>query len=159
MMKKTERRHQRLLPDGVPRYIRVYDNGGGLTKFCRACLNFSDADLCDVAQCGHKTLKADGGSFDRYTVVFSGNYAGRNGQCHYLTMSRYPFHPQGFGQHGEHDRPIDAPSGFPPAVGDKVPFGRRITFHQLPPDCQKAVLHDYRIIWGLEKNDDRKEAL
>lgn len=151
------------MPDGIPKYIRVYDNGGGFTRFCRKCLHFSDAELCDVNQCGHKALELeeDAGSFDRYTVVFTGNYAGRGGRCHYLGMSSRPIHPQGFGQHGEHDMTIDAPSGFPPKVGDKVRFGgRRITFHQLPEECQELVLYDYKAIWRLnEEGGDGKKTI
>lgn len=75
-------RENRLLPGGVPRYTRIYDNGGP---------------------------DAPDGSVDRYTVVFTGNYRGRDGICRYVSMSGAPFHPQGIGQHGEQDRPIDRP--------------------------------------------------
>lgn len=159
-MKKTERRRHQLMPGGIPRWIRCYDNGGGFARFCRKCLHFTDAAICDINQCGHPTLDAseDKGTYDRYTVVFTGHYPGRIG-CDYVAMSAKPYHPQGFGQHGHHDRVVDCPEGgFPPVVGDKGHLGRRITFQRLPPDCQKLVLRDYMEIWGLTKNH-RKEDI
>ena len=102
-------RMERFAPNGVPKNVRCYDNGG-------------------------KTA-------DRYTVVFTGNYAGRNGQCSYLGMSGAPFHPQGFCQHGEHTQVIDQPR-----YGH---IGKRIKFESLPEDCRKAVMQDYKAIWRL----------
>ena len=81
-----------------------------------------------------------GETFDRYTVVFTGNYKGRNG-CDYLGMSENPYHPQGFGQHGWHERVIDYPS--------YTHLGKKIKFEDLPQDCQRAVIEDYTEIWGL----------
>lgn len=105
------KREERLLPDGVPRYVRCYDNGGE--------------------------------SADRYTVVYTGRYdCARNGY-QYVGMSENPYHPQGFGQHGEStDGPIDRPS-----YGH---LGKRIQFMDLPEDCRKLVLSDYRELWKLE---------
>ena len=128
MNKKTAKRLQTLLPSGVPKYVRCYDNGG-------------------------KT-------FDRYTVVYTGKYRNipgrgccpKNGPLDFqnVGMSEHPFHPQGFGQHGESERQIDVnKSGFAPAVGRSNHLGKRILFVQLPPDCQKLVLRDYRELWGL----------
>lgn len=94
----------------TPRWIRCYDNGGR--------------------------------SFDRYTVVYTclGHKKGLRGRCLYVGMSSNPFHPQGFGQHGEADHTIDRPT-----YGH---LGKRITFEQLPPDCQMLVWSDYRELWG-----------
>ena len=124
MNKKTATRIQALLPNGLPRYVRCYDNGG-------------------------KT-------FDRYTVVFSGHYrksqksGGMRDAFQYVGMSEHPFHPQGFGQHGESERQIDVnKSGFAPAIGRSNHLGNRILFVELPADCQKFVLRDYREIWNL----------
>lgn len=146
------------MPGGIPKYIRVWDNGGGYTHFCRKCLLFSDGDadgVCKVNQCGHKLIPAGPGSFDRYTVVFTGRFLGRNGRTHYVGMSCHPFHPQGFGQHGDSDEPFDAPKGWSASVGNKAPWGnrdsRRITFQRLPPDCQKLVVQDYMEIWRIGK--------
>jgi hypothetical protein len=108
---KKEERLDHLLPGGIPRYVRVYDNGGK--------------------------------SIDRYTVVFSGNYPGRQRLCRYLGMSGAPFHPQGFGQHGESETIIDRPT-----YGH---LGRKISFGDLPADCQELTLSDYRYYWDLEE--------
>ena len=103
----------RLMPNGKPKYIRVYDNGGETA--------------------------------DRYTVVYTGNYnAGvpRNVACtQYVGMSGSPYHPQGFCQHGESFGPIDRPR--------YKHLGKKITFEQLPKDCQDVVIHDYKAIWNL----------
>ncbi len=102
-------REEQFMPNGVPRKIRIYDNGG-------------------------KTI-------DRYTVVFTGNYKGRDGQCDYLGMSEDPFHPQGFGQHGESDTIIDRPT-----YGH---LGKKITFDKLPKDCQEWVITNYKKFWDI----------
>jgi hypothetical protein len=121
MNKATVQRLASLLPNGLPRYVRCYDNGG--------------VDM--------------GGSFDRYTVVFTGRYRGK-GWFQYLAMNSAPFHPQGFGQHGENITQIDVnASGFAPAIGRKNHLGKRIPFSELPPDCKNLVLKDYRNIWSL----------
>lgn len=159
--KQHKRRRDALIPKGIPRWLRVYDNGGGFTSFCRKCLNYSDADFCDVSQCGHKTVCGypEKGSFDRYTVVFTGHYKGREG-CDYIGMSQHPSHPQGFGQHGHHASQSDVGgSGFPPAVGDRGDLGRRITFQTLPPDCQRLALLTYMAIWGLMENNKKEDVV
>lgn len=153
------------MPGGIPKYIRVYDNGGGVgSRFCRCCLHFTDAEVCDSLvpnpkhperkSCGHKTIPAGKGTFDRYTVVFTGNFKGRNHRTFYVGMSSHPFHPQGFGQHGDTEEPFDSPGGSRPAgIGNKAKWGdgdsRRITFQRLPPDCQKLVVSDYMSIWSI----------
>jgi len=80
-----------------------------------------------------------GESFDRYTVVYTGRYADRQyGIWEYVAMSSNPFHPQGFGQHGELEQ------------RDGAWLGKRIDFDQLPLDCQKLVLNDYKQLWNLD---------
>lgn len=117
MNKTATKRVANLMPTGVPKYIRVYDNNGE--------------------------------TIDRYTVVFTGRYRGK-GNFMYLAMNAAPFHPQGFGQHGESERQIDVnKSGFAPAMGRKNHLGRRIPFSVLPDDCRQLVLKDYREIWSL----------
>jgi hypothetical protein len=113
--KQNERVHS-LLPDGMPRYVRCYD---------------------------------DKDAFDRYTVVFTGRYKGRV-CCDYVGMSEFPFHPQGFGQHGSAEHIIDAnKSGFAPMIGKKNHIGTRINFSDLPKDCQTLVIAEYKAIWDL----------
>lgn len=101
-------RINRLLPAGVPKYVRCYDNGGR--------------------------------TFDRYTVVFTGNYAGRI-ECDYVGMSDHPCHPQGFCIHASSPSIIDKPT--------YSHLGKKIQFSQLPFDCQSLVLSDYKELWNL----------
>lgn len=131
-------RYARLVPKGVPRWLRVYDNGG---------------------------TDEPNGSFDRYTVVFSGRASVERGgkdylgpwQYPYLGMSESPFHPQGFGQHGHTDnQPADTMRhgkgggwAWPPAIGRKCHLGRRIKFTDLPKDCQRCAWQDYAAIWQI----------
>lgn len=90
-------------------------------------------------------------TFDRYTVLFTGRYAGRpTGRVAYVGMSADPFHPQGFGQHGEMHGAGDAPNGWPPKIGGSCHLGTRINFADLPEDCQRLVLSDYMELWNLK---------
>jgi hypothetical protein len=98
-------REDTLMPGGVPRYIRCYDNRGETA--------------------------------DRYTCVYTGRHGGNS----YVGMSANPFHPQGVGQHGESRSPIDRPT--------YSHLGKKIRFENLPPDCQKVVVSDYKSIWWL----------
>lgn len=83
MASKTISRRNRLLPNGLPRWVRICDNGGPDAK---------------------------GGSIDRYTCVFTGHYRHKTGgEFIYIGMNGSPFHPQGFGQHGSHRTQIDRP--------------------------------------------------
>ena len=110
------------MPNGIPRYVRCYKSKD------------------DVA--------------DPYTVVFTGNYnnIGRDSRSErgwrqsthlFLSMGANPFHPQGVGQHGESDHLIDYPT-----YGE---LGKKIKFEELPEDCQKLVLQDYRDIWEIKE--------
>ena len=109
-------RLNRIMPNGKPRWVRCYDNGGE--------------------------------TVDRYTVVFTGNWPGHGksvpgyGQLYpHVGMSSAPFHPQGFGQYGEHNAIIDRPT-----YGH---LGRKIKFDDLPQDCQRLVIDLYRNLWQL----------
>ena len=83
MARTTMTRLGRLLPDGLPRWVRIYDNGGP---------------------------DARGGSIDRYTVVFTGTYGHKTGgETLVLAMNCAPFHPQGFGQHCNQRQRPDCP--------------------------------------------------
>ena len=84
-----------------------------------------------------------GKSFDRYFVVFTGNYR-RNtgGQVIGLGMSEYPFHPQGFGQHSYSDRAFDRPRS--------RHLGRRIPWAKLPYDCQRCARQTYDSLWSKD---------
>lgn len=87
----------------------------------------------------------DGGeTVDRYTVVFTGRYRHKTGGVFWhLGMNAEPYHPQGFGQHGERDRQIDVNKwGFAPPIGRKNHLGKRVSFFELPDDCRKLVIHN-----------------
>src|SRR5947209_3006604 len=93
MTKKQQNRLARLLPGGVPRYVRIYDNGG-------------------------LDNPNERGSGDRYTVVFGGHnprweheYVAGWGRFSYpvLAMDESPFHPQVISLHSEYPRLIDWP--------------------------------------------------
>lgn len=119
-----------LMPNGIPRWIRCYDNGG-------------DPDT--------------GGSSDRYTVVFTGAACAKacGGEHPYRAMSGAPFHPQGIGLWCSDTRqPVDTyreKGGWhwPPAIGRKCHLGLRVRFEDLPADCRKLVTDDYLDVWNL----------
>jgi hypothetical protein len=136
MTKREADRLKQLIPGGVPKWVRVYDNGGpGIFLRRRP---------------GTEGPKE--GTLDRYTVVFTGRYRHKTArQSIYLAMNGAPFHPQGFCQHGEHHTPIDTPS-----YGH---LGKKIRFADLPPDCQLAVIQDYLYIWDLPGVDEAGELL
>jgi hypothetical protein len=71
-----------------------------------------------------------GESFDRYTIAFKGYYVERHGMIYpYLAASDDPFHPQGFGQHGESNMFMK---------GHRL--GKRVRFESLPLPVQKFIL-------------------
>ena len=103
----------------APRWLRCYDNGG----------------------------LDNGGSFDRFTVVFTRKRL--EGWTQYRAMSVHPCHPQGFGQWGEVQDGLDTnKDGFAPAMGRRCHLGQRIPFEALPDDCQELVRADYRKLWN-----------
>jgi hypothetical protein len=119
MNKQTAKRIAALLPNGIPKYIRAYDNGGS--------------------------------SADRYTVCFTGKAGSADGEYSYRAMSVNPFDPQGVGLWlANKNRHCDVNKwGFAPMIGRKNHLGTRIPFADLPPDCKKLVLRDYKEIWNL----------
>ena len=125
MNKAQSLRLARLLPKGIPKYVRCYDNEG------------ASADRFTAVFTGRAaTIKGGFGQPDQHP---------------YLAMSEAPFHPQGFGQHGHSNhQPCDVNrSGWAPAIGRRNHLGLRIPFSALPPDCQRLVLSDYLDIWNL----------
>lgn len=78
--------------------------------------------VCKIWDNGGKT-------FDRYTIVFKARRYDYRLYWPYLGASENPFHPQGFGQHGESSEPM----------GGKH-LGKRIAFEALPEDVQRFVL-------------------
>ena len=120
---KTPTRAQRLMPHGVPRYVRCYDNGTTFDRYT-VCFTGRAATLCNF-------------------------FRGRSYQ--YKGMSANPCAPQGFGQWGESKHhPADAPDGKrPPTIGRKCHLGLRIAFRELPTECQALVQLSYRQIWSI----------
>jgi len=112
MTKKQAERIKNLLPNGIPKHIRVYDNGGETA--------------------------------DRFMVVFTGRYGHKTGKNTWiLTMSAAPFSPQGVGIHST------MPYNQRPDVPTYSHLGKKIKFTNLPEDCQKCVLQDYKYLWDL----------
>lgn len=108
-MSKATERQARLMPNGIPRKVRCYDNGG-------------------------KTQ-------DPYTIVFTGNFVGRDRQCYYYGCSGDPCHPLGTGMLDIHNRIIDRPT--------YSHLGKKVKFEALPEKV-KAVIIDYYIdFWNL----------
>jgi hypothetical protein len=118
-----------LLPDGIPKYVRCYDQG-------------------EDGTCDRYTV-----CFTGLAPVLRGEHGAAD--YPYLGMSANPFHPQGFGQHGwSKEHPCDVINGWPPAMGRKHPnLGKRIPFAELPKDCQSLVLQDYKDFWELWDNN------
>lgn len=75
-----------------------------------------------------------GKTCDRYTVLYGAPLwepsMGRS--VPYVGMNAHPFHPQGFGQHG------DMPSY------NRAACGKKIRYLDLPEDCRKLVEQDCR---------------
>jgi len=72
-----------------------------------------------------------GKTVDRYTVIYTPFTVDGRQYFPFLGMSAYPFHPQGFGQHGE------LPHRYTRQSGERV-----LRFADLPADCQRLVLQD-----------------
>lgn len=125
MTKTQQDRKDRLMPNGIPRWIRCWDAGpdGAIDRY---------------------TVVYSG----RYPKG-----EGRDRRYQYVAMNCDPFAPQGFGQHGETEDIIDCPLGWTEQVGrtcrHNPTLGRRIRFEDLPEDCRKLVLSDYHEIWSI----------
>lgn len=79
--KRVQRRIAAFIPGGVPKKIRIYDNGGETADRYTAVLTRS-----------------------------VGYLEGYGRQFFYIGMSGAPFHPQGIGMSGEANRRIDQPT-------------------------------------------------
>jgi len=73
-----------------------------------------------------------GTSIDRYTIAFKACKVNNIFTIYpYLASSANPFHPQGFGQHGESREFLNGKH-----------LGKRVAFDSLPVDVQKFVLNN-----------------
>lgn len=92
---------------------------------------------CEQIFTGHNIKCYDNGgrTADRYTVLYLDRRVngGSRGPCEGVSMSATPFHPQGFGQHGDFVR------------GSHL--GKVIRFKDLPEDCRKLVIQDLGGRW------------
>lgn len=72
-------------------------------------------------------------SVDRFTIAFKGFRGWRGDMVYpYIAASSHPFHPQGFGQHGESRDFLTGRH-----------LGKRIGFDALPPDVRRFVLQQF----------------
>jgi len=72
------------------------------------------------------------GSVDRYTIAFKGYRVSGFGMVYpYLASDNTPFHPQGFGQHGE---------SLTSMTGRHL--GKRVCFDVLPLQVQQFILEN-----------------
>lgn len=75
-------------------------------------------------------LGAESGVADHYTVAFRGHFVKGWGMVYpYLAAGPCPFHPQGFGQHGESREFLKGRH-----------LGKRVTFESVPADVQRFIL-------------------
>lgn len=122
-------REGRLLPGGVPRWVRVYDDA-----------EWSPAVFI-VVFTGKVSHEGDEGS--------------RSARFYpYIMLGEEPTtEPQACENKGQ---PIDTTREYrngwfwPPAIGRKhYNLGKRIAFTDLPAACQKIALETYRELWGI----------
>lgn len=79
---------------------------------------------------------------DQYTVVFDGNYVEDWGKFVCIKMNAQPYDPQGVGEHGFSNIPIEEE--------ESQQLGSRISFWDLPTDCQSVTVKDYAALCELE---------
>jgi len=123
MTKRQKDRIARLMPNGEPRWVRIYDNGG------------ETADRYTVVFSGR--YPKTGREF--VYLGMSGAPYHPQGVCLH-----------GFSKFQAVD--VDK-HGFAPALGRKCHLGRRIDWTELPEDCRKAALETYRDLWDIPEPD------
>lgn len=120
----NQARLNRLLPNGYPRYVRVYDNGG------------RTADRYIVVFSGR----------------YGNRIPRRDRQYYHLAMSENPLSPNGVCMLEGTDHIIDVDEKehrWAPSYGASNHLGKRIHWHTLPAPCIKAALHAYKELWDL----------
>lgn len=99
------------------------------------------ANLYNHRRIGVRCYDNGGRSADRYTVLYTGRYTHLTGGSYwYMAMSENPTHPQGIGMHGESRSYIDNRSWG--QRGGYSHLGKKITFDELPEECQRVVMRD-----------------
>lgn len=118
--KSAEDRSERLLPGGIPKYVRVYDNGG---------------KTFDRYTCVFTGKSAEGACLGMSEHPAHPQGFGQHGQAE---------------NSGGRFRAIDVnKAGWAPAVGRSNHLGKRIRFEDLPEDCRKLVMSDYADIYRV----------
>jgi len=129
--KKQRDRYTRLVINGIPRYIRCYDNGG------------ATADRYTVVMTGHYNKENSGGYW--YLGMSSNPFhpqgVGTTGNSDRII----PFHPQGVGTTGDSDRIIDRPS--------YKHLGKKIKYDSLPAECKTFVMSTYLYLWDFTDDE------
>lgn len=126
MTKRQQDRIKRLLPNGKPRWLRIYDNNG------------ETIDRYSVLFTGRYTHKTNG---QHYLLGMSGSPTHPQGVG---SHESYPYQCDTIGPNGRPD------GRWPPAIGRSCHLGKRINFDDLPAECQRVVLHDYCQLWDIE---------
>lgn len=81
--------------------------------------------VCRIFDNGGETL-------DQYTIAFKGYRHPRHGMIYpYIASSDNPFHPQGFGQHGESREFLTGKH-----------LGKRVAFEDVPERVQRFILEN-----------------
>lgn len=110
-------------PDPINARVRIYDNGG---PSCRDHVTFDSKDRAHEGR----------GTIDRFTAIYLDVQQSHRGPyVNYVAMDCDPFHPQGFGQHGE----MECTKRGRPLHGY---LGELILFEELPEPCQRLIRQD-----------------
>jgi len=98
---------------------------------------------------GVKIYDNGGGTADRYSVFFVEPWM-REMACGWFTigMGSSPYSPQGVCMTSTYNKK--------PCMTN---CGRRISFADLPADCQKVVMDDYLDFYGVKGHPDAKNAV
>ena len=127
MIARDRARRERLLPKGVPRYVRCYDAGDAV------------ADRYTVVFSGNWRGKP------RSTTCFRGMSAH---PTHPLGFGQWGEHRGELDSKGGWTLPVGRRH---PTLGLRIPFA------DLPPDCRELAMRDYCELWGLGKKEKHGE--
>jgi hypothetical protein len=121
-------REQRLMPGGIPRWFRAYDNRGETADRYTYVLTGKQGEGFSRGCSAHPYHPQGFG-----ISAANGYYS--NGKWRGVPLDTDT-------RHGARS--------WPPAIGRKHPFlGWRIGWGDLPPDVQRSLLQDYKGAWGL----------
>lgn len=120
-------RESTLLPNGQPRYVRVYDNRGKTAdRYTVVFTGRRRGPQCDYVQTPRGIMHVSRQVI--WTTV--------------LGMDETPFSPQGIGMISSFSDMPDRPRS--------SHLGTRLAFADLPKDCQRLTLRVYRDLWDLQ---------